>query len=988
MEKVIQFKGISLDRSDQLSSIGELAFCHGAEIKNGALRPSVINRTLVGTLSGELLYVHETDNYTHYVCRDSGQLYYYDSASITVRRDLPTGNILHIENFTTESFGSMGNTIMLVSPGEGIYYVRWDTSLSTPAYVFLGAKPPFISMRFRPGARPSEPDYDQSDISLMDYDGNTIAADKRALRWTFRVVSDKASVDLCTVNPNRVDDECDQEKETDAGEMVWVEGDVHNRELMLGSPSSPKTIYIRSPYQSLFTESLWALINKTNDTIASKGRFYAPFFVRYVYRMYDGSVYCGSAPILVTPEISDLKKVFLCNVRQDPTTFYVTTNENAVFSADNPSGAYFRYRNKVMLSYHPVDFQLEYAIDSDNLADLRRWGDVIASVDVFISAPLVWYDDTELIKTITPDVNYAVQPTINVQGSPSQWRDDKRSDGFSGMDITRNYYIPIPENYPTSKPQRFEDVSVFYLLKSIKLDDLQPSAFSVMDVKESVVKNITTQEQLKTDEYGSFSRYIPAGQFTYNNRMHIFGISERLFAGFQPENMLQQYTGGTSYSISEIAVRLSTSDGIMWVRTPCSGVWLSMDLIQMAPMYYPDPRATLMQLKVNDVSYITIKMKEHLGLNGSITDIATVSFTSTNLYSYTGEVVRVDSDILVSQARNPFIFPALNASNVGSGTVLGLCTATRALSQGQFGSFPLIAFCTDGIWALDTAPDGSYKAVNPISREVCAWRTVTSGASAGITNKVAQTILQLDQSIMFTTDRGLCQLIGSEVVHVSDVLRGRPFDARSVTSMLPPSLDSSLTLASLAAQPLSDIPVINGSMKLRPLYDYVGRRLLIFPDRFLSADGKRSPCLVYSESDRQYTTMHTEPVRAILNHYPHPFIQYADGKVYSLSREIDIADQTQHPMLLLTRHISFGGYRDVISAIRHEKNFDSVPFLAILGSNDGVHDTLIGCFHRDHAEYLPGHPFRYFRILMALTMQQAQQYSSLILDITSKHSKL
>ena len=51
--------------------------------------------------------------------------------------------------------------------------------------------------------------------------------------------------------------------------------------------------------QAEITESIWALINRTNSLIAKNGRFYANFMVRYCYRLYDGSTILHSAPVLM-----------------------------------------------------------------------------------------------------------------------------------------------------------------------------------------------------------------------------------------------------------------------------------------------------------------------------------------------------------------------------------------------------------------------------------------------------------------------------------------------------------------------------------------------------------------------------------------------------------------------------------------------------------------------------------------------------------------
>lgn len=1025
MEKSIQFKGLSYNRSEQLAVIGECSLCEGAEIIDGALRPAVLNGSSVGSFQGELLAVHEANGYTHFIVRIGSRLTYYNSGE-TSPRGLATGDI-DVSRLSSESIGAMGNTLVVTAPAQGIFYIRFDPDSDT--YVYLGKKPPMISIQFRPGARPDEPDYDQSGLEIKNQGNSSEPAPKKKIAWTFQPTVKGSVPEVFTVNKNRVDDEFDYDREHESGE-VYINGAVSDKPIFL---LSKKNFYIRSEYKAAITESVYALMNRTHESIAKQGRFYAPFFIRYVYRMFDGSIYCGSAPVLVSAEIHDLQKMFLCNTN----TFTETSQDTAAWDLGGDEFNSFALDygdNTIVLAYKPVDFNLEYKIDTSSLSELKNWSEVITSVDFFISPPLVWNDDSKLIEKMSLDENFpesgvsqTVDPWpyyINQHGRSSLWREDHRVDHVGG-----NICVDIPQTYPTTKEERFSQTSTFYRLKSIKLEDLKAMAdFADIDVKPNVVKNITSQERMKTDEFGSYSSYIPAGQYIYNNRLNIYGIYESLFSGFPVENMLQQYVSGFvsglipmyqesgNVDITSVAVKIATNDGAIWVRRSCN-VRVSRNMLGIFPMYYPDSRAVMMQLSVGPSSlpegwegvvtpeewaeynqpYITFKMREHPELNGSITDVTTMANAFVDQSASTANISALDDDILTSQAANPFVFPADNASHVSNGKVVALASATRPLSSGQFGSFPLVSFCTDGIWALETAANGSYSAVNPISREVCAYDTMSY--PNGIVNQLAKSVVQLDQSLMFTTSRGLCQLIGSEVVQVSQTLVGRLPDISSLFGSLGslPSVRNSIPGLHHLDHPLSDIPVVNGNMAIRLLYDYIGRRLLVFQkdimlssgisNGMVSADGKSSPCLIYTSTDKQFTSMHTPPLRSLVNGYPYPYVQLDTGLVLRLDKDFDESDN-DHNILIVSRHMSLGGFRDVIKAIRHEKDFAAVPAVFLFGSQDAVNDYLIGIVGREHADYLPGHPFRYYRIALALTMKQYERYTSLIVDVTQKHSKL
>ena len=180
---------------------------------------------------------------------------------------------------------------------------------------------------------------------------------------------------------------------------------------------------------------------------------------------------------------------------------------------------------------------------------------------------------------------------------------------------------------------------------------------------------------------------------------------------------------------------------------------------------------------------------------------------------------------------------------------------------------------------------------------------------------------------------------------------------------------------------LSSIPIINGNMDVRALYDWVNGRAIFFNSNLSGS------CLIYTESDRQFSTATLGSLAAIYNSYPIPYVQDANG-TYTLSLGPDYADDTAHISVVVTRHIAFGDYRDVISSIRHVMDCATPPLVLIFGSNDGINDIFLGALNRLHANYIPGQPYRYFRLALVLTMKQRETYSALILGITSKHNKL
>ena len=94
--------------------------------------------------------------------------------------------------------------------------------------------------------------------------------------------------------------------------------------------------------------------------------------------------------------------------------------------------------------------------------------------------------------------------------------------------------------------------------------------------------------------------------------------------------------------------------------------------------------------------------------------------------------------------------------------------------------------------------------------------------------------------------------------------------------------------------------------------------------------------------------------------------------------------------MFITRTLSFSSLMQVIQGFQQLHNCPSAnnPRLFTYGSNDGINWKYIGNSNRAHAQYLPGHPFRYFRIAILVRMLPKESYSRLLLDVIGKYQKL
>lgn len=113
----------------------------------------------------------------------------------------------------------------------------------------------------------------------------------------------------------------------------------------------------------------------------------------------------------------------------------------------------------------------------------------------------------------------------------------------------------------------------------------------------------------------------------------------------------------------------------------------------------------------------------------------------------------------VSMAENPFVFPAACTYTPSQNAIVGLSSNTVALSEGQFGQFPLYVFCSDGIWAMsvDTSGSVAYLTCNQVSRDVCVNPASICGVGGGV---------------LFAGKQGMMLIAGNTVNRISAAVGG------------------------------------------------------------------------------------------------------------------------------------------------------------------------------------------------------------------------
>lgn len=976
MQQSIRYKGLSLTPDEMAVENGALSLCGNIELHDGALRPSIVTGTPLSqplTINGvvaKILYVHETGNYHHLIAIASSAIYWF-------LQDGSLGSTKPIKSFDYEasvlSVNSIGNTLIIVAT-DGIHYAMWESNgQSSSDYSYKGQKPPFLELSFffDPSNKPE--DYELGGINTK--------GSKEGFYDAFQ-------------------------------QTTYSCGDVFNKVNGNSFTSGDQVANIKDDKQSDITQSIYALVNRTNNLIAKQGRFYASFFIRYCYRMFDGSMIMHSSPVFIPIQVPNSYSVYSANISfpsENYNNLIVTGAEVGwedsltVNRKDAKGNVIEASISKCTFMYLPHNVALSYALQGD-IDELKRWKDIIKSIDIFITPPVTNVDTSAKISVLE-----MCQPNYVLNGANVKdyhWTSNKgKSYGMVSVrfpkksDDDYNNQLSSAGNGDTSEAND-QNISAFYKICSLPIDNLTKVDNKELPVDKAAVYQVSLQEQMQ-DDYKTHNFLTAKGSYVYNHRLNLFGVQEHLMSGFCRKVMFPKgnYLRKVGYFNSQLIIKkivteLHTTSGTKYVENVLEEDFTDrIEPFMLANLvkFYPDSRAKKMvffctTVDSADVIY-AFPLKECEELNGAMhmgnfTEEITPYIVTSYDYSV-DDVVDMSNKIYTSESDNAFYFPLNGINTVGIGTIQGIASTTRALSQGQFGQYPLMAFSTDGIWAMEVSSKGTYSSIHPISREVCSN---------------PKSITQLDQSVLFATNRSLSRIAESQVVSMSDVLDGPGFNiSGSLGKFLNFFVDTegdSESVKTIKAQMRQLIDFTSSPIEFfqhcQVIYDYKNSRIFCLDvtqtSRASTAD---TVALCYSIKDNAWSTFLIQNVLTAINSYPHPYIQYRDGSVMVLDKGYDYEDPTEYHGIIVTRTLKFDedNVPDSITGYIHSLTSGSIPIMWLYGSNDNQNWHYIGRLGGMKSSYMATHSYRFFRIALYLKMKSMNQYFDTRLEIIRRFSK-
>lgn len=955
MQQSIRYKGLSLTPDEMAVENGALSLCGNLELHDGALRPSVVTGTPLSqplTINGavaKILYVHETGNYRHLIAIASSAIYWF-------LQDGSLGSTTPIKSFDYESsvlsVNSIGNTLIIVAT-DGLHYALWGDG----GYKYLPQKPPFVEISFS-----------ISDDYPENYSNGGVDAEGSAngFRDAFQ-------------------------------QTIYSCDEIFNKvKMSFGDYMTKYCEYlaIKEDKQSEVTQSIYALVNRTNNLIASKGRFYANFFVRYCYRMFDGSMIMHSSPVFIPVQVPDNFIVMSANAHSfNATDGYINTSDGFNFQREdgenNKSNVHI---TKAAFIYYPRNVDLNYTILDAKRDELEEWKDVIKSVDVFITPPIINVNTSEKITSLgATRKNYKL-------GHGQVYKTYE-----SDQNLIGGTSVYFPSLSVDAYRNKLKNTSAFYKVCSLKISDLTNYTTKKLPVDKNAVYQVSLQEQMK-DDYKTHNFLFAQGSYVYNHRINLYGMKEKLFQGFNgcvmlPGQYILKYDDSEGkeiyrYRIQKIVVSLNTTSGTKYVESSdkfFSRQDIDVFMISNLVKFYPDSRADKMAIfckdsSDNDVIFV-FPLEQCAELNGAMhmgdfTD--NYEQYKVDSFDYTvDDVVELSNKIYTSESDNAFYFPLNGINTVGIGTIQGIASTTRALSQGQFGQYPLMAFSTDGIWAMEVSSKGTYSSIHPISREVCSN---------------PKSITQLDQSVLFATNRSISRIAESQVVSMSDVLDGPGFNISGTLgkflNFFNDTDEDSDSVKTIKAQMRQLIDFTSSPIEFfqrcQVIYDYKNSRIFCLDVTQTSKTSTADTvALCYSIKDNAWSTFLIQNVLTAINSYPHPYIQYRDGSVIVLDKGYDYEDPTEYHGIIVTRTLKFDedNVPDSITGYIHSLTSGCIPVMWLYGSNDNQNWHYIGRLGGMKSSYMATHSYRYFRIALYLKMKSMNQYFATRLEIIRRFSK-
>jgi hypothetical protein len=262
---------------------------------------------------------------------------------------------------------------------------------------------------------------------------------------------------------------------------------------------------------------------------------------------------------------------------------------------------------------------------------------------------------------------------------------------------------------------------------------------------------------------------------------------------------------------------------------------------------------------------------------------------------------------------------------VGTGNIIDICANTVALSAGQYGEYPIFVFTTEGIYTLQLDSQRlEYSNISPISREIC---------------NNAKSICQVDNGVFFSSEKGLMVISGTQVLSVSDVVKGEP-----------EKIDSSVSNSAIANVQLVEL---SDYMSKKDFIEYLKDCEIVYlykKNKLLITNKNETYSYFYDLTNKTFTKISHKYDYSIPN-YPNDLLVCNDADTrHSYVYEFPIESEDENiETMIETRAIKLGSenikssYRVVLRGLfETDGNTENHLGIYVFGSLDCEKWTYIG----------------------------------------------
>ena len=546
--------------------------------------------------------------------------------------------------------------------------------------------------------------------------------------------------------------------------------------------------------------------------------------------------------------------------------------------------------------------------------------------------------------------SFAKNKTVHIKGGDAFIRQYTKKTKSEFEDI--HHYIELKRVDGKKYKDLITDYSNFYRICELPISDYKTGISGVLPLKENALIDITTSVTL-SELTQRQSKDIVSQTFAYNNRLNAIIKGESL--PDCPDIEKQNPTSETESNWKLIAtyVKVNENSQVTYHLLSNPDSYIDTKFI-----YFAYPRATATELILiweydGHYSTETIKLTRHPFLNlayvfNMFDDIRGEQTMVDKIPNYPQTPILYGNKIKTSNVNNPFIFSEENTSELPVGKIHALSTAAKALSQGQFGQFPLYAFTDKGIWALEVTGTGTYSARQVITRDVAL---------------TPESVTQIDDAVLFSTDRGIMLLAGSQVQCITEALDGTTFD---------------ITQLKFAYDKISkdhkDFNIVSWDTykaNIQMLYDYTGQRIIVFnPDYGYS--------YVFSLDSKQWGIT-VNSIQSTIDYYPQAYAMTSDGTLVDYSA----TDDTEAKGHYITRPIKLGApdvHKTITSIIQRGQFKKGHVNTMLYGSRDlETWHPVYGS--TDHIlRGMRGTPYKYFRLASTFTLGKDESITGCSID--------